>query len=90
MCTVGKLFCSTIPSPSKCSEIVEPFGVKEDMQSLLKKNQSLEHIAPFPVQNLILNRITPYTINADCLAQMSICKFHKVNSVILEVETEKF
>ena len=80
MCTVGKLFWSAIPDPSKCSGIYQPFGSEENIQDLLRKNHCLERWedSSHSVQSLIINRITPFSIDPDSLAQISICRFHKV------------
>ena len=81
MCTLAMLFWHTIPSPSKCSGVFELFGKSQSVTTLLKSHKCFESKDCFEVsaQNLMINRITPFTVDPGILANISMCRFHKAS-----------
>ena len=81
MCSLAKLFWVTFPGPEKCSGPIEIFAELTSVTDLLKDHKCYEPKDGFEVsaEDLILNRITPFQINKDNLANITVCRFHKVN-----------
>ena len=82
MCTLAKLFWSTI-CPTKCSEVLNSFGISQNVTSLLKSQKCYDKsgLIEITAQSLILNRLTPYIVNPEDLACISICTYHEVRKI---------
>ena len=82
---------SQIPGPNKCKGTTEKFVEALPVTKILKDNKCYEQKDGMIVtaQNLIINRITPYPVDTELLANLTICRFHKVRASYISATTIK-